>query len=88
MAKFIQVCASHNALFALDEEGDVYQYHFNSKTWVKLVATRDPRRRVREAARGLPLVLRLDRLESLPSYPRVGGQGPSGPYLGEPTELR
>ena len=41
MAKFIQVCASHSAaLFALDEEGDVYQYHFNSKTWVKLVAAR------------------------------------------------
>ena len=40
MAKFIQVCASHSALFALNEEGDVYQYHFNSKTWVKLVAAR------------------------------------------------
>jgi hypothetical protein len=32
MVKFIHVCASQNALFALDEEGLVYQYHFNSKT--------------------------------------------------------
>ena len=41
MAKLIQVCASLNALFALDEEGNIYQYHFKSKTWVKLVATRE-----------------------------------------------
>ncbi len=41
MAKFTQVCASQNDLFALDEEGDVYQYHFNVKTWVKLVANRE-----------------------------------------------
>ena len=41
MAKFVQICASTNDLFALDEEGDVYQYHFNVKTWVKLVATRE-----------------------------------------------
>ena len=41
MSKFVQICASTNDLFALDEEGDVYQYHFNVKTWVKLVATRE-----------------------------------------------
>jgi hypothetical protein len=41
MAKFIQLCASQNNLFALDEDGNVYQYHFNVKTWVKLAATRD-----------------------------------------------
>ena len=41
MAKFIQICASQNDVFALDEEGDVYQYHFNVKTWVKLLATRE-----------------------------------------------
>ncbi len=41
MRKFIQLCASQNDLFALDEEGDVYQYHFNAKTWVKLVANRE-----------------------------------------------
>jgi len=34
MAKFIQICASQNDLFALDEEGVIYQYHFNAKTWV------------------------------------------------------
>jgi hypothetical protein len=41
MAKFIQLCASQNNLFALDEEGEIYQYHFNVKTWVKLIATRE-----------------------------------------------
>ncbi len=42
MTKFIQVCASQNDLFALDEEGDVYQYNFSGKTWVKLAANRKP----------------------------------------------
>ncbi|HEV3349103.1 MAG TPA: hypothetical protein VHC93_18560 [Methylomirabilota bacterium] len=41
MTRFIQLCASQNNLFALDEEGHVYQYHFNVRTWVKLAATRD-----------------------------------------------
>lgn len=41
MARFIQICASQNDLFALDEEGDIYQYHFNVKAWVKLIATRE-----------------------------------------------
>jgi hypothetical protein len=41
MTRFIQLCASQNNLFALDEEGNVYQYHFNVKTWVKLTATRE-----------------------------------------------
>lgn len=40
MAKFIQVCASQNDLFALDDEGDVFQYNFNTKTWIKLLASR------------------------------------------------
>jgi hypothetical protein len=40
VAKFIQICASHDDLFALDEEGNVSQYNFNVKTWVKLVASR------------------------------------------------
>jgi len=39
-AKFIQICASQNDLFALNEEGQVYQYNFNVKTWVKLGADR------------------------------------------------
>lgn len=41
MTKFVQICASQNNLFALDEHGDVYQYHFNVKTWVKLSANRE-----------------------------------------------
>jgi hypothetical protein len=36
-AKFIQICASQNDLFALDEEGTIYQYNFSVKTWIKLV---------------------------------------------------
>lgn len=39
-AKFIQICASQNDLFALDEEGNIYQYNFDSKTWERLVASR------------------------------------------------
>jgi hypothetical protein len=38
--RFIQICASQNDLFALDEEGNVYQYNFSAKTWAKLVASR------------------------------------------------
>jgi hypothetical protein len=41
MTKFIQICASQNDLFALDVEGDIYQYHFNIKAWVKLIANRE-----------------------------------------------
>jgi hypothetical protein len=36
MGKLIQICASSNDLFGLDEEGNVYQYDFNTKAWVKL----------------------------------------------------
>jgi hypothetical protein len=39
-AKFIQICASQDDLFALDGEGNIHQYNFNAKTWVKLVASR------------------------------------------------
>ena len=38
--KFIQICASQNDLFALDREGNVYQYNFNAKAWTQLVAGR------------------------------------------------
>lgn len=41
MAKLIQICASQNDLFALDEEGKVYQYKFNTKTWEMLHAEAD-----------------------------------------------
>ena len=49
MAKFVQICASQNDLFALDEEGDVSQYHFNVKTWVKLTANRESRGEIPES---------------------------------------
>jgi hypothetical protein len=39
-AKFIQICASQDDLFALDADGNISQYNFNEKTWVKLVASR------------------------------------------------
>jgi hypothetical protein len=32
VAKFIQICASQNDLFALDEAGTIYQYDFDAKT--------------------------------------------------------
>ena len=41
MTRFVQICASQNDLFALDAEGDIHQYHFNVKTWVKLTANRE-----------------------------------------------
>ena len=40
MAKLIQICASQNDLFALDDQGDVHQYNFKVKTWVKLIVDR------------------------------------------------
>jgi hypothetical protein len=47
MAKLIQICASRNDLFALDEEGSVYQYDFNATTWVELVPSRGDEGRTR-----------------------------------------
>ncbi len=38
--KFIQICASQNDLFALDKEGNVFQYNFNAKAWTQIVASR------------------------------------------------
>lgn len=40
MAKFIQICASQDDLFALDEGGSIFQYNFNTKTWMELLASR------------------------------------------------
>lgn len=40
VTKFLQICASHDDLFALSEDGSLYQYNFSAKTWVKLVASR------------------------------------------------
>ncbi len=44
MAKFIQICASQNDLFTLDDEGDVYQYNFNTNSWMTLGRGRSDRR--------------------------------------------
>lgn len=38
--QFIQICASQNDLFALDKDGNIYQYNFNAKGWIKLGASR------------------------------------------------
>ena len=36
IAKLIQICASENDVFGLDEHGHVYQYNFNTSTWMAL----------------------------------------------------
>jgi len=41
-AKFVQVCASQNDLFALDEDGSIHQYNFTAKAWEALDAARAP----------------------------------------------
>ena len=40
-AKFIQICASQNDLFALDERGSIYRYNFSTKAWATLEADVD-----------------------------------------------
>jgi hypothetical protein len=48
VTQFIQICASQNDLFALDGQGNVYQFNFNASTWEELAASRSgesPRRR-------------------------------------------
>jgi hypothetical protein len=39
-AKFTQICASQNDLFALDAGGGIHQYNFTVKSWEKLLASR------------------------------------------------
>ena len=34
--KLVQICASQNDLFGLDDEGHVYQYNFNTSCWMHL----------------------------------------------------
>jgi hypothetical protein len=36
VVKLIQICASRNDLFGLDDEGGVYQYNFNTSIWMAL----------------------------------------------------
>jgi len=40
LTKFIQICASQNDLFALDVQGNIYQYNFDATAWEKLAASR------------------------------------------------
>ena len=40
MARFIQICASQDDLFALDDRGDIYQFNFHTKTWMELAGGR------------------------------------------------
>jgi hypothetical protein len=40
LTKFVQICASQNDLFALDEEGHIHQYNFGTKTWAQLAQAR------------------------------------------------
>jgi hypothetical protein len=34
--KVIQICASQNDLFGLDDDGHVYQYNFNINGWMRI----------------------------------------------------
>jgi hypothetical protein len=36
MAKLVQICASANDLFGLDENGVAYQYNFKINNWMSL----------------------------------------------------
>ena len=46
MAKLIQICASQNDLFGLDDEGNVHQYNFNTSRWMELSRGRSGRPRM------------------------------------------
>jgi hypothetical protein len=39
-SRFMQICASQNDLFALDERGGIHQYNFTVKAWEQLVGSR------------------------------------------------
>lgn len=53
VGRFVQICASQDDLFALDNNGDVYQYNFTTKTWIKLVPSRSCEGVLSEQARPL-----------------------------------
>jgi hypothetical protein len=38
MSKLIQICASQNDLFGLDDDGMAHRYNFNTNTWMRLDA--------------------------------------------------
>jgi hypothetical protein len=60
MMKLVGICASANDLFGLDGDGVVYQYNFNTKTWMALDRGRSDRR---ESS--------LDEGPSAPAEPRL-----------------
>jgi hypothetical protein len=62
MTKLVQICASANDLFGLDGDGVVYQYNFNTKTWMTLGHGRSNRRE-----------LSLDEGQTAPARPRPRG---------------
>jgi hypothetical protein len=41
--KLMQICASHNDLFGLADDGRVYQYNFSTNAWIKLARRRQER---------------------------------------------
>jgi hypothetical protein len=43
MAKLVQICASQNDLFGLDDDGLVYQYNFSTSSWMHLGRGRSAR---------------------------------------------
>jgi hypothetical protein len=62
MAKMIQICASQNDLFGLDDDGMVYQYNFKTHTWMTIGHGRS------DSGEG-PLVERNQRFSKLPGSP-------------------
>jgi hypothetical protein len=36
MAKLVQICASANDLFGLDDDGVAYQFNFKTDNWMRL----------------------------------------------------
>jgi hypothetical protein len=43
MTKLVQICASQNDLFGLDDDGIVYQYNFSTSDWKPLRRARTGR---------------------------------------------
>lgn len=67
MVKLVGICASANDLFGLDGDGVVYQYNFNTKTWMPLDRGRSDRRE-----------LSLDEGQSASAQPRPRSEAQPG----------
>ena len=70
MVKLVGICASANDLFGLDGDGVVYQYNFNTKTWMALDRGRSERHE-----------LSLDEGQSVSAEPRPRRRGSAGEKL-------